>query len=204
MKKTIAKAVTAAILISGAALASQPAMAMGFKNCTGEQIRIKIYNNNDVSKLIAKRNKTLGVNGYYDFKLDSKLYQVRVYRSRTGKDTEVLLVGGKNGNYKYSVRKSGNRYSLSNVNDCRSAGGGGGTKPAPYIAVSEGWWNTSGKPIVIRNVTKNSFNMRTKGKQNKTTYTRIKDNTYRGADGKLFVMRGNGVADWNGVRIRHR
>ena len=56
MTKAIVNALTAATLISGAVFLAQPAAAMGFKNCTGEQIRLKIYNNHDVEKIVARKN----------------------------------------------------------------------------------------------------------------------------------------------------
>ncbi len=204
MKTTFIKAITAAALISGAALAGAPASAMGFKNCTGEQIRIKIYNNHDVSKIVAKRNKTFGVNDYHWFKLDSDLYQVRIYRSRSGKDTEVYLKGGLNGGHKFSVRKSGRRYSISTTNDCGSANVKP-PKPVATIAVNAGRW-VGAKPIfTISNVTANSFTLDPKGKKRPAvTYTLVANDTYNGSDGKVFVMTASGRATWGGVPYRRK
>lgn len=205
MKKTIAKAITAAILVSGAALASQPAMAMGFKNCTGEQIRIKIYNNRDVARIAANPfgNGTIGVNGYRDFNVGKDLKQVKVLRSRFGKDTEVLLVGGLNGGHKFSVRKVGNRYSISTQNDC---GKGAGPKPGPVktIAVDHGRWFQGKNHIDIRNVTGNSFELRRKGRKGWSRYTLVGRDRYRDSDGNTLVMASRGQADWNGVRYRKK
>ena len=197
MTRTFVKAITAAALISGAALASQPAFAMGFKNCTGEQIRVKIYNNHDVSRAIAKRNKTLGVNDYHWFKLDSDLYQVAIFRSRVGKDTRVHLKGGLNGGHKFSVRKSRGRYYISTTNDCSNA------KPTPQpiktIQVDKGKWKSGRKNFRIRNVTGNSFELRAKGAKRWTLYRLVGRDRYT-AGNNTFVMTSRGQATWNGVR----
>ena len=106
MKMTIAKNITAAALVSGAMLASQPASALGIKNCTGEPIRIKIYKAGPASKKFPKRNKTIGVNGHHRFKLAKKSYEVRVFRSKAGFD-EFEGSGGAFGGSSYIVRRTG-------------------------------------------------------------------------------------------------
>jgi len=197
MTRTFVKAITAAALISGAALASQPAFAMGFKNCTGQQIRVKIYNNNDASRLVAKRNKTLGVNDYHWFKLDSKNYQVLILKSRAGKDEKVHLKGGLNGGHKFSVRRSGGRYHISTVNDCAKKAP---PKPVKTIQIDKGRWDGGRNRITIRNVTGNSFELRLKGRKGWSRYTLIGKDRYRDSGGNVFVMTSRGQAVWNGVR----
>ncbi len=194
MKTTFVKAITAAALISGAALAGTPASAMGFKNCTNQQIRIKIYNNHDVSKAIAKRNKTFGVNDYHWFKLDSDLYQVRIYSSRVGKDTAVYLKGGLNGGHKFSVRKnrSGKLY-ISTKNDCGSAS----VKPAPgpqpvvTVQVQPGKWigHTGSRKFAerLRRQSETAFTMKRKGRA-PVLYTLVDKDRYRSADGSVIVV----------------
>ena len=198
MTKTFVKVLTAAALISGAAVVSQPASAMGFKNCTGHQIRVKIYNNRDTIRKIAKRNRTIGVNGYHWFDLDSKLYQVQVFQSKPGFDKKVLLVGGKNGGHKFSVRRSGARYYVSNENDCGSAG----VKPGPVktIAVAAGRWEAGRDRIRIRAVTSRTFELKQKGQKGWSRFTLVGRDTYRNSAGQTLVMRSNGRAIFQGTR----
>jgi hypothetical protein len=198
MNKTIVKVLTAAAMISGAVVVSQPASAMGFKNCTGHQIRIKIYNNRDTSRLIAKRNRTLGVSEYYSFNLDSKLYQAQIYISRPGADKKAVLRGGLKGTSNFSVRRNGGRYSVSNENGCGSAG----VKPGPVktIAVSAGRWEAGRNRIRIRAVTSRTFELKQKGEKGWTRFTLVGRDTYRNAAGLTLVMRSNGRAVFQGVQ----
>ena len=106
MKTTIAKTITAAALISGAMLAGQSASALGIINCTGEQIRVKIYKAGYASKKFPRRNKTIGVNGYHWFKLAKKPYEVRIFRSRPGFD-EFQGSGNARGGSSFIVRRTG-------------------------------------------------------------------------------------------------
>jgi hypothetical protein len=200
MTKTFVKVLTAAALISGAAVASQPASAMGFKNCTGHQVRVKIYNNRDTVRAVAKRNRTIGVNGYHWFKLDGKLYQVQVYQSKPGFDKKVLLVGGKNGGHKFSIRRSGSRYYVSDKNDCGSSAGKPPPGPVKTIAVYEGRWISDNVRFRIRQVTRNSFQLRQKGVPGWTTYTLVGKDVYRSPGGVTIVIRSRGVADFQGRR----
>lgn len=201
MMRSLVKAMTVAAVVSGAALSSQSTFAMGFKNCTGQQIRIKIYNNNDVSKLIAKRNKTLGVNDYYWFKLDNDLYQVRIYKSRSGKDEEVLLRGGLNGGHKFSVRRNGSRYAISTTNDC-SDKVVNPPKPIQTIAIDNGTWKRGKKNFRIGQVTSTSFAIR----QNKgwDTYQLYANDRYKNSNGSTFIMTSPGNALWNGQPVRKK
>ena len=203
MKTTFLKALTAAALISGATAASQPAIAMGFKNCTGEQIRIKIYDNSDVGRRVANPfgNKTLGVSDYHWFKVGNELKQVAVFRSRVGKDVEVLVKGGLNSAHKYSVRKSGGRYSINTNNGCGSASLP--PKPVVTIPVDSGKWVGAGKkPLVIRTASNTSFTLKRRGRKGNTLYTLVGRDAYRGADGTSFVMTARGRANWNGTPVR--
>jgi hypothetical protein len=219
MKKTIANAITAAVLISGAALASQPASAMGFKNCTGEQIRVKIYNNRDTMRAIAKRNRTLGVRDYHWFKLDSKLYQVRVYSSRTGIDKRVLLKGGLNGGHKFSIRKSRGSYSISTQNDCGSATikpPKPGPTPIATIQVRQGVYVgklKNGKRVseVIRRVSNNAISVKRRGQGGQPViYTLVGKDVYQNAGGSRIVVQSKKRLVWmnanggNRVTYKHK
>lgn len=208
MTRTYVKLMTIAALVGGAMFATQPAYAMGFKNCTGEQIRIKIYDNSDVGRRFANPfgNKTLGVGDYHWFKVGKELKQVSVFRSRVGKDTEVLVKGGLNSGHKFSVRKSGGRFSISTDNGCGSADtGGGGGGPVVTIPVDSGKWIGAGrKPITIRTASSTSFTLKQKGRKGKTLYTLVGRDAYRGADGTGFVMTARGQATWGNTPIRRK
>lgn len=203
MNRTIAKTVTVATLFAGAILAVQPASAMGFKNCTGDQIRVKIYNNNDVSTIIAKRNKTLGVNDYHWFKLDSRLYQVKLFRSRVGIDREMYLKGGLNGGHKFSIRKtrSGNYY-VSSENDCTRVKPKPDPAPRPVatIDVNPGKWvgrlGQKGRWIErLRRQSDHSFTMKRRGEA-PVLYTLVGRDTYQTGSGSRIYVQSNGRMLW--------
>ncbi len=215
MKTTLIKTLTAAALVSGAAIATQPAFAMGFKNCTNEQIRIKIYNNNDVARAIAKRNKVFGVKDYHWFKLDGDLYQVRIYRARFGKDERVHLKGGLNGGHKFSVRKTGaGKYYISTANDCAKAKPKPAPAPKPVVTIDvrPGKWigrfGNRGKIVErLRRRSETSFTMKRKGRA-PVLYTLVGKDTYQSASGsRIYVQSGNRMTWTNasgGNRITYR
>ena len=199
------KAMTAAALIGGAMVASPPASAMGVRNCTDIVIKVQIFNNNDALRVIALKQANIGIGDRANMNVGSSRKQIKVFRAQV-LDKVLFVKGGLNGNDIYSIRGRNGSYTVSQKNDCQTAGtGGGGGGPVVTIPVDSGKWIGAGrKPITIRTASSTSFTLKQKGRKGKTLYTLVGRDAYRGADGTGFVMTARGQATWGNTPIRRK
>lgn len=60
MRNTVKTLIAAAVLAGTAIAATAPAQAMMVRNCTGDVIRVNVYNNDDALRVIPKFGGTIG------------------------------------------------------------------------------------------------------------------------------------------------
>lgn len=220
MNKTLASALAVGALISGISTMSQPASAMGFKNCTGKIIRIQIFKNNDVIKIkpLKSGNKLIGVNGYRWFPVSKSLKQVRVFKGRI-LDKRMLQKSGLEGGHKFSIRRRGNGgYYISTENDCARSATGPRPGPAPgpqyrvTIPVDPGYWiagaNRGRYKTLIRRVSATSFTIeRARSYEQPRLFKLAGNDMYKDSFGNRFTMQARewaSLADGYGDVVRFK
>jgi len=201
MKRTLANALAAVALVAGLSTMSQPASAMGFKNCTGTIIRIQIFKNNDVVKIkpLKNGNKLIGVNGYRWFPVSKSLKQVRVFKGRI-LDKRMVQMGGLEGGHKFSIRRrKGGGFYISTENDCPRSATGPRPGPAPgpqyrvTIPVDPGYWIAGSDyrryKTLIRRVSATSFTIeRARSNEQPRLFKLAGNDMYKDAFGNRFTM----------------
>jgi len=112
------KLLTAASLVAGAALATQPAHAVSFTNCTGAKIRLHIYNNDDVVKAIARSGGVIDINRERGFNPSNGRIAIKVFQTGIF-DNLKMSQSGLEGSKYYSIRQDPNgRWLVSNLRSC--------------------------------------------------------------------------------------
>ncbi|MGE3248211.1 MAG: hypothetical protein AB7F96_10200 [Beijerinckiaceae bacterium] len=205
--RTSALAVLALAAATGAAL---PAHALGFRNCTGEVIRVNVYNNDDALRVVPKAGGAIGPGDFRNYNVGGGLQFVKIFRAQVG-DRLMRQQGGISGGGNYSVQPG---YRIGPNTSCAATGKPGtgpGPGPQPFT-LGGSWIPESGVAqwqMTISQASPGLLGVQVPAVPALSgTYRRFSGNSYRGPSGATISAGGPGslvlTTQWGAMRYRRR
>ena len=107
IRRALSKLCVAAALSIGFIFAPQVGNTIGFQNCTGDDIRVHIYNGKDSAQIVAKHGGKISAGTLKKWNVGKKKHTVKVFQAKIV-DKMQIGKGNLNGNWDYRIIRHGN------------------------------------------------------------------------------------------------